>query len=85
MRLIGHLADQARRAARTLSIASGLERQAALLAIADEIENREADILAANLKDMALCARPMICIPNFKIGYYLTILEFSEWQMVRDK
>lgn len=51
--LIEQLADRARRAARTLSSSSGLEREAALLAIADEIESRSAEILAANEEDMA--------------------------------
>lgn len=50
--LVEQLADRARLAARTLSSASGLEREAALLAIADEIENRSAEILAANKGDM---------------------------------
>jgi len=50
--LVEQLADRARLAARTLSTASGLEREAALLAIADEIENRSAEILAANKEDM---------------------------------
>ncbi|MBI3430071.1 MAG: glutamate-5-semialdehyde dehydrogenase [Actinobacteria bacterium] len=51
--LIAELADRARRAARTLSSASGLEREAALLAIADEIDSRSREILAANEEDMA--------------------------------
>jgi glutamate-5-semialdehyde dehydrogenase len=50
--LIEQLADRARLAARTLSRASGLEREAALLAISDEIENRIPEILAANKEDM---------------------------------
>jgi len=50
--LVEQLADRARLAARTLSTASGLEREAALLAIADEIENRSAEILLANKEDM---------------------------------
>lgn len=50
--LVELLADRARLAARTLSIASGLEREAALLAISDEIENRIPEILAANKEDM---------------------------------
>ncbi len=50
--MIEQLADRARLAARTLSRASGLEREAALLAIADEIENRSTEILAANTQDM---------------------------------
>ena len=50
--LIDQLADRARLAARTLSRSSGLEREAALLAISDEIENRIPEILAANKEDM---------------------------------
>jgi len=50
--LVEQLADRARLAARTLSTASGLEREAALLAISDEIENRIPEILAANKEDM---------------------------------
>jgi glutamate-5-semialdehyde dehydrogenase len=50
--LIEQLADSARLAARTLSTASGLEREAALLAISDEIESRILEILAANKEDM---------------------------------
>ena len=50
--LVEQLADRARLAARTLSTASGLEREAALLAISDEIENRSAEILAANKEDI---------------------------------
>lgn len=51
--LIADLATRARLAARTLTTASGLEREAALLAIADEIESRSREILAANEEDMA--------------------------------
>lgn len=51
--LVSQLADSARRAARTLSVATGAERKAALLAIADAIEACSAEILAANEKDMA--------------------------------
>ncbi len=51
--LIADLATRARLAARTLTTASGLEREAALLAIADEIESRSKEILAANEEDMA--------------------------------
>lgn len=50
--LIEQLAGRARLAARTLSRSSGLEREAALLAISDEIENRIPEILAANKEDM---------------------------------
>jgi glutamate-5-semialdehyde dehydrogenase len=51
--LVEQLADRARLAARTLSIASGLEREAALLAIADVLEERSNEILAANQEDIA--------------------------------
>ena len=51
--LIANLADKARLASRTLTISSGLQRQAALLAIADDIEEHTSDILFANGKDMA--------------------------------
>ena len=51
--LVGHLADTARRAARTLTVASAAQRRTALLAIADAIDARSAEIIAANEKDMA--------------------------------
>ncbi|MBC7464006.1 MAG: glutamate-5-semialdehyde dehydrogenase [Actinobacteria bacterium] len=51
--LISDLARIARQGARTLAITSGLQRQAALLAIADEIDKHASDILFANQKDMA--------------------------------
>ena len=50
--LISRLADSARTAGRTLSIATGAERKAALQAIADAIEFRSNEILAANENDM---------------------------------
>ena len=50
--LISNLADSARIAARTLSVTTGAQREAALVAIADAIETRSAEILAANEKDM---------------------------------
>ena len=50
--LVEQLADRARLAARTLSSTSGLEREAALLAIADEIEERSGEILTANQEDI---------------------------------
>ena len=50
--LISKLADSARIAARTLSVATGAERSAALLTIADAIAARSTEILAANEKDM---------------------------------
>jgi glutamate-5-semialdehyde dehydrogenase len=51
--LINTLADSARTAGRTLSIAKGAERKAALQIIADAIESRSTEILTANEKDMA--------------------------------
>ena len=51
--LVGDLALTARKAARTLSTATGVERKAALEAIALAIETRSAEILAANEIDMA--------------------------------
>ena len=50
--LIAELATTARKAARTLSTATGAERKAALEAIAQAIESRSAEILAANELDM---------------------------------
>ncbi len=49
---VAALADLARTAARTLTVATGAERTAALNAIADEIESRSAEILAANKIDI---------------------------------
>ena len=50
--IISQLADSARNAGRTLSVATGAQRKAALVAIADAIETRSGEILAANEKDM---------------------------------
>ena len=50
--LINALADKARLAGRTLSVSSGAERKEALEVIADAIEARTAEIVAANEKDM---------------------------------
>jgi len=50
--LIAELATTARKAARTLSTATGAERKAVLEAIAQAIESRSAEILAANELDM---------------------------------
>lgn len=50
--LITELATTARKAARTLSTATGADRKAALEAIAQAIESRSAEILAANELDM---------------------------------
>ena len=49
---VAALADLARTAARTLTVATGAERAAALNAIADEIEACSAEILAANKVDI---------------------------------
>ena len=49
---VASLADLARAAALTLTVATGAERAAALNAIADEIESRSAEILAANKVDI---------------------------------
>ena len=51
--IVSQLADSARIAARTLSVATGAERSAALLTIADAIDARSTEILAANEIDMA--------------------------------
>ena len=50
--LVNSLADKARFAGRTLNLSTGAERKAALEAIANAIESRSAEILAANEKDM---------------------------------
>ena len=50
--LIAQLADSARAAGKTLSASTGEQRRNALNAIADAIEARSAEILAANEKDM---------------------------------
>ena len=52
--IVAGLATTARKAARTLSTATGAQRKAALRAIAESIESRSAEILAANEKDMAV-------------------------------
>ena len=52
VKIIEGLALTARKAARTLSTATGAERKAALLAIADAIESRSAEILQANARDI---------------------------------
>jgi glutamate-5-semialdehyde dehydrogenase len=49
---VAALADLARTAARTLTVSTGAQRAAALNAIADEIDARSADILAANKVDI---------------------------------
>jgi glutamate-5-semialdehyde dehydrogenase len=50
--LINVLADKARLAGKTLSVSSGAERKVALEVIADAIDARSAEIVAANEKDM---------------------------------
>ena len=50
--MVNSLADTARAAARTLSVATGAERSTALNAIADAIIARSAEIIAANEEDM---------------------------------
>jgi glutamate-5-semialdehyde dehydrogenase len=50
--LINAMADSARLAGRTLSVSTGVQRKAALQVIADAIESRSTEILAANEKDM---------------------------------
>ncbi len=50
--IVADLATRARTAARTLSTATGAERKAALEAIAQALESRSAEILAANDADM---------------------------------
>ncbi|CAN2209259.1 ProA Gamma-glutamyl phosphate reductase [Candidatus Nanopelagicaceae bacterium] len=51
--VVAELAQKARKASRTLSTATGAERKAALEVIAQGIESRSAEILAANELDMA--------------------------------
>jgi glutamate-5-semialdehyde dehydrogenase len=51
--IIAELALTARKAARTLSTATGAQRKAALYAIADAMENRSDEILQANALDIA--------------------------------
>jgi len=50
--MVNSLADTARAAARTLSVATGAERSTALNVIADAIIARAAEIIAANEEDM---------------------------------
>ena len=52
VKIIEGLALTARKAARTLSTATSAERKVALLAIADAIESRSAEILQANARDI---------------------------------
>jgi glutamate-5-semialdehyde dehydrogenase len=51
--IVSALVDKARAASRTLSVATGAERKAALELIAQAIESRSAEIIAANELDMA--------------------------------
>ena len=50
--MVSQLADAARTAGKTLSVSTGAQRKQALNVIADAIEARSAEILAANEKDM---------------------------------
>lgn len=52
VQIVGELALKARKASRSLSTATGAERKTALEAIAQAIESRSAEILAANEIDM---------------------------------
>jgi glutamate-5-semialdehyde dehydrogenase len=52
VQVVGELALKARKASRSLSTATGVERKAALELIAQAIESRSAEILAANEIDM---------------------------------
>lgn len=52
VQIVGELALKARKASRSLSTATGAERKAVLEAIAQAIESRSAEILAANEIDM---------------------------------
>jgi glutamate-5-semialdehyde dehydrogenase len=52
VQIVGELALKARKASRSLSTATGAERKAALELIAQAIESRSAEILAANEIDM---------------------------------
>ena len=51
--VVAELAQKARKASRSLSTATGAERKGALEAIAKAIESRSAEILAANVLDIA--------------------------------
>ncbi|CAB4710588.1 MAG: glutamate-5-semialdehyde dehydrogenase [Actinobacteria bacterium] len=54
--VIADLAGRARTAARALAVATRAEKDAALLAMADALEARTAEILAANVLDVAAAA-----------------------------
>jgi len=69
--IVSELALKARKAARTLSTATGAERKAALEAIAQAIESRAAEILAANEADM-LAARSADMHPQLQDRLLLT-------------
>jgi glutamate-5-semialdehyde dehydrogenase len=64
-KLVADLASTARIAARTLATATGAERKAALEAIAQAIESRSAEILAAN--EICSMRGQRICIRRCKI------------------
>lgn len=51
---VAQLADLARKAARSLTVATGAQRSAALISIAEELEANSAKILAANKLDLEL-------------------------------
>jgi glutamate-5-semialdehyde dehydrogenase len=72
VQLVEELALKARKAARTLSTATGAERKAALEAIAQAIEARSAEILAANELDMA-SARAENMHPQMQDRLLLTV------------
>ncbi len=69
--LVAELADKARKAARSLSTASGTERKAALEAIAQALEARSSEILAANEFDM-IAARAEDMHPQMQDRLLLT-------------
>ena len=69
--IVSELALKARKAARTLSTTTGAERKAALEAIAQAIESRSAEILAANEADM-LAARSADMHPQLQDRLLLT-------------
>jgi glutamate-5-semialdehyde dehydrogenase len=61
--IVSELALKARAAARTLSSSTGAQRKAALLAIADEINKRSAEIVAANANDAPTDRRSPLANP----------------------
>ena len=81
---VAALADLARAAARTLTVATGAQRAAALNAIADEIESRSTEILAANKVDIDRVL-PRECTHNYKIVCCSLLSALKELPMVRAK